>query len=231
LVDAIFTDLRHHDLGAGLREKGFDGSVNTVWRTPPLWGVGSGFPWGHDGTSLTLQDVILRHGGDAENSRDLFASASPARQRKLIDFLERLQLYDIETLPADIDGNGVIQKNFVVVGKNTGRERFNAEWLFETPAEIQGNVTNVQGIGIRSFAVENLVEAYGLDLPLRQDSDLDGWPDVWDAAPNTPGFGDGQQRNEVTFENAGGLGIASRVGIHMSKPETPQQRIAVLART
>jgi hypothetical protein len=149
----------------------------------------------------------------------------------LIDFLERLQLYDIETLPADIDGNGVIQKNFVVVGKNTGRERFNAEWLFETPAEIQGNVTNVQGIGIRSFAVENLVEAYGLDLPLRQDSDLDGWPDVWDAAPNTPGFGDGQQRNEVTFENAGGLGIASRVGIHMSKPETPQQRIAVLART
>ena len=28
--------------------------LDTIWRTPPLWGVGSGFPWGHDGASLTL---------------------------------------------------------------------------------------------------------------------------------------------------------------------------------
>jgi hypothetical protein len=193
LVDAIFTDLRHHEMGQRFQEKGFDGSVNTVWRTPPLWGAGSGFPWGHDGKSLTLRDVILRHGGEALESRREFASASPAKQQRLIAFLERLQLYDIETLPADIDGNGVIERDFVVAGKNTGRERFNAEWLFENPAIIQGNVTNVQGITIRSFAIENLEEAYGLDLELRRDSDLDGWPDVWDAAPTTPGFGDGEQ--------------------------------------
>jgi hypothetical protein len=174
-------------------EKGFDGSINTVWRTPPLWGVGSGFPWGHDGQSLNLRDVILRHGGEARASRRKFASASPRKQQQLIAFLERLQLYDIETLPADIDGNGVIESDFVVAGKNTGGERFNAEWLFENPAIIQGDVTNVQGITIRSFAIENLVEAYGLDLELRRDSDLDGWPDVWDAAPTTPGFGDGEQ--------------------------------------
>ena len=57
--------------------------------------------------------------------------------------------------------------------------------------EIQGLVQNSQGGLIRSFAALNLTAAYGLDLSLRRDSDLDGWPDVWDPAPLTPGFLDG----------------------------------------
>ena len=49
----------------------------------------------------------------------------------------------------------------------------------------------VNGLTQRSFAAVNLDDAYGLTLPFRIDSDLDGWPDVWDNAPFTQGFKDG----------------------------------------
>src|SRR4029078_13158565 len=62
-VKGIFTDFKHHEMGDGFKEVDFGGTVNTLWRTPMLWGVGSGFPWGHDGASLTIEDPILRHGG------------------------------------------------------------------------------------------------------------------------------------------------------------------------
>ncbi len=194
-VSGLFTDLRHHDVGVEFYETAYDGHVNTRWRTPPLWGVGSGFPWGHDGASLTLDHVILRHGDEAQASRDAYAALAPAEQAQLIDFLGRMQLYDIESLPADIDGDGVISEHFIVAGMDTGLERFNAEWLFKAPVQIQGPVdtTTEEGpIQITSFAATNLTEAYGLDLPLRIDSDLDGWPDVWDHAPAIPGFKDGE---------------------------------------
>ena len=81
-----------------------------------------------------------------------------------------------------------------VAGEDTGVERFNAEWLFNTPVQIQGMVTtsNESGpVDIRSDAAVNLYEAYGLGLPYRIDSDLDGWADVWDNAPNVTGYKDG----------------------------------------
>lgn len=188
---ALFTDFRQHDAGDDFYEVGFDGNVQEVWRTPPLWGVGSGFPWGHDGASLTLEDVILRHGGDAQESRDKFAKLGKGARRQVIDFLSKLVLYDIESMPTDMDGDGTISDAFMVAGMDTGPERFNAEWLFETPVAIQGDVTNTQGDTIKSFQATNLSDAYGLALPFRVDTDLDGWPDVWDNAPASPGFLDG----------------------------------------
>ena len=190
-VRGIFTDLLHHEMGDGFAELAFDGSVQTEWRTPPLWGVGSSFPWGHDGASLTIEDAILRHGGDALASRSEYEKSSDADRDQLLDFLGKLVLYDIESLPTDIDGDGVISENFVVAGQNTGVERFNAEWLFKVPVEIQGDVQNVDGETIRSNAAVNLHAAYGLGLVYRQDSDLDGWPDVWDPQPTQTGYKDG----------------------------------------
>ena len=190
-VRGLFSDLRQHDMGDDLAELAFDGNVNRVWRTPPLWGVGSGFPWGHDGRSLTLDDVIRRHGGEAEASRSAYLAMRPAVRDQLLRFLSKLVLYDIETVPTDVDGDGSIEEHFVVQGVDTGVERFNAEWLFETPVRIQGSVLNTDGVLVRSAAATNLAEAYGLHLPYRIDSDLDGWPDVWDVAPHTPGVRDG----------------------------------------
>jgi hypothetical protein len=190
-IEGFFSDLLHHDLGSECEELDFSGHNNRMWRTPILWGVGSGFPWMHDGRSLTLHDAILRHGGEARSSRRRYERMSRNQQHRLIEFLEQLQLYDIESLPTDIDGDGQISPNFIVAGVDTGMERFNAEWLFSTPLQIQGDCLNSRGEIIRSFAGVNVDQAYQRNLPLRRDSDLDGWPDVWDRAPAVVGYRDG----------------------------------------
>lgn len=192
-VQGIFTDFRHHDMGEGFLEIDFGGTKNTLWRTPPLWGVGSGFPWGHDGASLTLEDVIERHGGEAAHSRLAWRRASPIQRHQLVHFLSKLVLYDIESIPADIDGDGVISPRFMVAGMDTGMERFNAEWLFKNPVRIQGPFVNIDGQTVRSFAATNVDEAYGQNLALRKDTDNDGWPDVWDPAGGVTGYRNGSQ--------------------------------------
>ena len=72
VVREIYTDLLHHDLGPRFYEHHrIDGELFelTRYRTPPLWGVGSTAPYGHDGRSLTLDEVIRRHGGEADSQR------------------------------------------------------------------------------------------------------------------------------------------------------------------
>lgn len=190
-VTGFFSDLKHHDMGAGFEEIDFAGVKNTRWRTPMLWGVASGFPWGHDGRSQTLEDVILRHGGEAQASRDAWTNATPAVREYVMNMLRKLVLYDIESLPTDVDGDAQISPNFVVQGVNTGIERFNAEWLFKVPLQIQGPIVNVNGATVTSFCGTNVDQAYGRTLPLRLDSDGDSWPNVWDHAPASPGWKDG----------------------------------------
>lgn len=192
-VKGLFSDLAQHDMGAGFEELAYDSSLQRLWRTAPLWGVGSGLPWGHDSASFTLEHVILRHDGEGAASKAAWLAASEGTRATLLDFLRRLVLYDIESLPCDVDGDGSISPHFVVAGRDTGTERFNAEWLFRTPVQIQGPWVNADGVRIVSQAALNLAAAYGLNLPLRVDTDLDGWPDVWDPAPTTPGFKDGVQ--------------------------------------
>lgn len=190
-VEGFFSDLRHHNMGKDFEEVDFGGTVNRVWRTPMLWGVGSGFPWGHDGQSLTLDHVILRHGGAAEISRIKYEQASPEKREALLSFLRKLQLYDIETLPTDMDSDGSISPNFMVAGMDTGVERFNPEWLFKVPVRIQGPYINIDGVTVMSNCASNLDDAYGQNLAFRKDTDDDGWPDVWDVAPTQTGYKDG----------------------------------------
>jgi hypothetical protein len=96
----------------------------------------------------------------------------------VIAFLNSLVLYSTEDLPTDIDGDGRIAAQFQVAGRNTGRERFNPEWLFNTPGRIEGPVTAPDGRRIVSQALVNCRQAYGADLPLCRDRDHDGFPDV-----------------------------------------------------
>jgi CxxC motif-containing protein (DUF1111 family) len=126
-VHGLFTDFEHHDLGAGFKEIDFGGTVNTVWRTSPLWGVGRGFPWGHDGRSSTITDAILRHDGERAASKAAWISASPADRAAESNLLNKAQLYDIETVDVDVDQDGVVADHLFVAGMDTGRERFNPE--------------------------------------------------------------------------------------------------------
>ena len=61
--------------------------------TTPLWGVGTTAPYGHDGRSINLAEVILRHGGEAQAARDAFARLSDAQQASVFDFLNSLVIF------------------------------------------------------------------------------------------------------------------------------------------
>lgn len=93
VVENIFTDFKRHDLGDAFHERHYDGSMTTQLMTEPLWGVGSTAPYGHDGRSINLIEVILRHGGEARAQADAFATLSDDDQHKIIEFLQTLILF------------------------------------------------------------------------------------------------------------------------------------------
>ena len=93
LVRDIFTDFKRHDLGPGFYERQYDGTMLTQFMTTPLWGIGSTPPYGHDGRSITLNDVILRHGGEAQAVRNAYAALGRLDRQDLLDFLSSLILF------------------------------------------------------------------------------------------------------------------------------------------
>ena len=72
--------MKRHDLGPAFWERNYDGTLTKQFMTEPLWGVGSSPPYGHDGRSINLREVILRHGGEARASRNAFAALSGSEQ-------------------------------------------------------------------------------------------------------------------------------------------------------
>ena len=100
-----FSDFLLHDVGTGdgivipveehfgraYREMQptFNITANRM-RTPPLWGVRTRSRLMHDGQSLTFEDAILRHRGEAEGARKNFRHLSEAEKKQLITFLKSL---------------------------------------------------------------------------------------------------------------------------------------------
>jgi CxxC motif-containing protein (DUF1111 family) len=93
LVRNIYSDLKRHDLGPAFHEREYDGSQVREFVTEPLWGVGTTAPYGHDGRSINLEEVILRHGGEAEAARDAFVALGDNGRRKILEFLDTLILF------------------------------------------------------------------------------------------------------------------------------------------
>lgn len=112
VVRNIFSDFKRHDLGPNFWERNFDGTLQKELMTEPLWGVGSTAPYGHDGRSINLNAVILRHGGEAKFARDRFAHASVYYQRYLLDFLESLVLFPPDDTASNLDGGNPANPNF-----------------------------------------------------------------------------------------------------------------------
>jgi CxxC motif-containing protein (DUF1111 family) len=93
-----YSDLLLHDMGSGLDDGYTEGIAHTAeWRTPPLWGLGlSKNSQGgqvflmHDGRARSINEAILLHGGEAENSKTQYLNLSENEKQKLVKFLESL---------------------------------------------------------------------------------------------------------------------------------------------
>src|SRR4030095_8596674 len=90
LVKNIFTDFKRHDLGTNFYERNYDGTIRKQFLTTPLWGVATTAPYGHDGRSINLREVILRHGGEALQSRNAFAALPEIGKAAMLGFLNSL---------------------------------------------------------------------------------------------------------------------------------------------
>ncbi|MGE5275406.1 MAG: di-heme oxidoredictase family protein [Acidobacteriota bacterium] len=102
-VRNIFTDFKRHDLGPNFYERNWDGTLQKEFLTRPLWGIGTKAAYGHDGRSVNLTEVILRHGQEAQASRDAFAALEPARQQAIVGFLRSLVLFPPDDTASNLD--------------------------------------------------------------------------------------------------------------------------------
>ena len=93
-----YTDLLLHDMGPGLDDGVTEGSAETFeWRTPALWGLGlspnsqgGSYFLMHDGRAKSIDQAIVLHGGEAENSKNQYTVLSDSDREALIKFLESL---------------------------------------------------------------------------------------------------------------------------------------------
>ena len=103
LVKNIFTDFKRHDLGPNFYERNWDGTLQKEFLTRPLWGVGSKVAFGHDGRSINLSEVILRHGGEAQEARDAFADLDDGKRQGILEFLNTLVLFPPDDTASNLD--------------------------------------------------------------------------------------------------------------------------------
>lgn len=92
-----YTDLLLHDMGEGLADNRPDFKANgRQWKTPPLWGIGlipdvnNHMRLLHDGRADGVEEAILWHGGEAEQSKKRFMNFSAEDRAALIRFVESL---------------------------------------------------------------------------------------------------------------------------------------------
>ncbi len=92
-----FTDLLLHDMGPELADNREEFLANgQEWRTPPLWGIGylaevnDQQSLMHDGRATTVEQAILWHAGEAENSLSHFIQLPKEDRQDLINFVNSL---------------------------------------------------------------------------------------------------------------------------------------------
>jgi CxxC motif-containing protein (DUF1111 family) len=97
-VQGIYSDLLLHDMGEALGDPGsYYGSAESPgaathaeWRTPPLWGVRDSGPYLHDGRAQSLEDAVVRHGGQGAASAHRFGALAPRERSRVKAFLNTL---------------------------------------------------------------------------------------------------------------------------------------------
>jgi hypothetical protein len=116
LVKDIYADFKRHDLGPNFYERNYDGTLRKQFLTRPLWGVGSTSPYGHDGRSVNLEEVILRHGGESLASRNAFARLEGEEREMILAFLNSLVLFPPDDTASNLDPGNRQIPNFPQFG-------------------------------------------------------------------------------------------------------------------
>jgi CxxC motif-containing protein (DUF1111 family) len=86
-----FSDFLLHDIGTGdgIVQAGPQDTANKL-RTVPLWGLRMKARFMHDLASLTLNDAIRRHEGEAKHVEHRFRNLTNAERQQLVTFLKSL---------------------------------------------------------------------------------------------------------------------------------------------
>ncbi len=86
---ALYSDLLLHDVATGDGIEQGVASAEEI-RTPALWGLRFRRPLLHDGSAATIDDAILRHGGEAASVLLRYRDLSPGDKAFLLSFLKSL---------------------------------------------------------------------------------------------------------------------------------------------
>ena len=86
-----FSDFLLHNVGTGdgVVQNGGQSTRNKV-RTPPLWGLRTRDRLMHDGATLTRNEAILRHAGEATSVINSYRALTNLEKIQLIVFLDSL---------------------------------------------------------------------------------------------------------------------------------------------
>ena len=103
-------------MGPKFWERQFDGTLKKEFVTEPLWGVGTSAPYGHDGRSINLELVILRHGGEAEASKQAFERLPDVLKQKVISFLSSLVLFPPPDTASNLNPENTANPDYPVRG-------------------------------------------------------------------------------------------------------------------
>jgi hypothetical protein len=133
VVRNFFADMKRHDLGPKFYERNYDGTITKEFMTEPLWGVGSSPPYGHDGRSINLREVILRHGGEAQQSRNAFASLPDVGKLAVIEFLNTLVLFPPDDTASNLDPGNPAAPDYPQRGHGSIR----LPLLFNDPTDLE----------------------------------------------------------------------------------------------
>jgi hypothetical protein len=144
VVRNFFADLKRHNLGPNFFERNHDNRTAPLqlFMTEPLWGVGSTAPYGHDGRTHNLEEVILRHGGEALGARNAFNALTRANKNQVVSFLNSLILFspdDTASNLAGINTNPGPQVPGAVVQPfpQSGHGAIALTVLFNNPADVE----------------------------------------------------------------------------------------------
>lgn len=95
----LYSDLKRHEMGPYIADASDEeGIAKSVFLTRPLWGIGSYTAFLHDGSAHTLEEAIMRHGGEALQSRKKFAQLRHRDRQAVVTFLKSLILFSVEDI-------------------------------------------------------------------------------------------------------------------------------------